>query len=264
MTIVLDSPVPRVFDVLRGERHHRPAADRTSASGLRAILDDAIFEILGAHRPSTPFVIRSSSLRDPSTIDVVPSPLGRLRGVLIVELLRLTSVGIEVNRPFADALDAWRSESTSGELPLELERLDHDELARLATDVEAHWTTLRRALGVVPGQWLPRTALHLTHRLGAGDVVLMDTIDLMFGSTNNDVANVTILDVTSSPLGPGAQRAMRYHALVETLRSGVAPLRTSSFSTATGEFWTRDVDYELLRRSTDDVRGALERLWSRR
>jgi hypothetical protein len=31
------------------------------------------------------------------------------------------------------------------------------------------------------------------------------------------------------------------------------PLRTCSFSSATGEIWIRDVDYELLARSVEDV-----------
>lgn len=262
MTTVLDSPVPSVVDALRGERRHRPAVDRTSASGLRAVLEDGLFEIIGAARLETPLVIRTSSLREtPLTTPLTSSPLGRLRGVLLVELLRLMSVGIQIDQPFADALSAWRSESSSGDLAKGLEGLDRDELARLTTDVEAHSTTLRRALGAVPGQWLPRTALRVSQRLGAGDVVLADTVDLMFGSTNSDVATVTLLDVTSSPLGDGAECAMRYHALLQTLRTGVVPLRTSAFSTATGELWIRDVDYELLLRSTEDVLKAVEHLW---
>jgi hypothetical protein len=53
---------------------------------------------------------------------------------------------------------------------------------------------------------------------------------------------------------------MRYHALVQTLRSGVVPLRTSAFSTATGELWTLDVDGELLTRSAGEVLSALSNL----
>ena len=39
----------------------------------------------------------------------------------------------------------------------------------------------------------------------------------------------SLFDVTTSPLSEGAERTMRYHALVETLRSSVVPLRTSTF-----------------------------------
>jgi hypothetical protein len=55
---------------------------------------------------------------------------------------------------------------------------------------------------------------------------------------------------------------MRYHALVQTLRSSVMPLRTCTFSSATGEIWIRDVDYELLARSVQDVLSCITDLWS--
>jgi len=262
MTTLLDSPAPSVVEALRGERRRRPLADRASSSGLRAQLEDGIFEVTAGHRPAAPIVIRTSSLRvAPLTTDLASSSLGRLRGVLLIELLRLASVGFQVESPFDDALDAWRCQSSSGAVADGLERLNRDEVARLATDVEAHWTTLRRALGTVPGPWLPRSALRVSQHLGGGDVVLADTVDLMLGSTNTDVASVTLLDVTTSPLGDGAERALRFHALVQTLRTGVVPLRSSAFSSATGELWVRDVDRELLQRGVRDVLEALGRLW---
>jgi hypothetical protein len=58
-------------------------------------------------------------------------------------------------------------------------------------------------------------------------------------------------------LGEGAERVMRYHALIQTLRTSTVPLRTSIFSTATGELWSTDVDAELLSRAVDDVLEAL-------
>jgi len=33
------------------------------------------------------------------------------------------------------------------------------------------------------------------------------------------------------------------------------------FSSATGELWTSDVDYELLSRSVDEVLSALSEMW---
>jgi hypothetical protein len=90
--------------------------------------------------------------------------------------------------------------------------------------------------------------------------VLRDVVDLMVGTTTGEVASVALLDVTTSPLGEGAERVMRYHALVQTLRTSIAPLRTSMFSTATGELWSTDVNDELLQRSVADVLRSLERL----
>jgi hypothetical protein len=68
---------------------------------------------------------------------------------------------------------------------------------------------------------------------------------------------VALLDVTTSPLGEGAERVMRYHALVQTLRTSIVPLRTSMFSTATGELWSANVDDELLSRAVGDVLETL-------
>jgi hypothetical protein len=64
---------------------------------------------------------------------------------------------------------------------------------------------------------------------------------------------VVLLDVTTSALDEGAERVMRYHALVQTLRTSIVPLRTSMFSTATGELWSSDVDDEMLTRSLGEV-----------
>jgi hypothetical protein len=139
--------------------------------------------------------------------------------------------------------------------------MDNDERARLATDVTAHAVTLTRAIGVLPSRWMPRSTVRATQRLAAGNVILRDVIDLMIGTTGNDNASVVLLDVTTAPLGENAERTMRYHALVETLRSSVAPLRTSTFSTATGDLWTLDVDHELLTRSANEVLDVISELW---
>jgi hypothetical protein len=55
MTIVLDSPVS-VVDALRGDRTVRPLLNHASASGLRAQLEDGIYDVLGALRLDHPIV----------------------------------------------------------------------------------------------------------------------------------------------------------------------------------------------------------------
>jgi hypothetical protein len=257
---LLTSPSPRcAIEALRGERTLRPLADTTTASGLRSVLEDGIYQILGTSKPPAPHVVRASSLRqNPQTTDISLSPLGRIRGVLVNQVLRLLSVGVKVERPFDEALLAWRLDAGTSELLTSLDRLDSDEMARLATDVTAHSITLIRSLGDVPARWLPRSSVRATQLLSGGSVILRDVIDLMVGSTSSPVASVALFDVTTSPLGEGAERTMRYHALVQTLRSSVVPLRTSTFSTATGEMWSLDVDAELLLRSANEVLSALE------
>jgi hypothetical protein len=263
MTTVLDSSPVTVVETLRGDRSTRPLIDIASAGGLRSLLEDGIFDILGAARLDTPLVVRTSSLQQRfATTDLAMSPSGRIRGVLIGQLLRLLSVGMSIDHAFDDAVAAWRAEVGTSELLDCLDALDDDERARLATDVDAHCVTLTRALGEIPARWMPRSGVRTTQRLAGGNVVLRDVIDLLIGTSTSEVASIALFDVTTSPLGEGAERSMRYHALMQTLRTSVMPLRTCTFSSATGEVWIRDVDYELLARSVDDVLARVRDQWS--
>jgi hypothetical protein len=249
------------MDVLRGERAGRPPANASAAAGLRAALEDGIYELLGPELRSDPIIVRGSSLREGTQpFDPTTAPLAQLRGILITQALRLMSAGVDIDDVCADLLVAWRSEVGRTELTDRVDRLDPEERARLSTDLTAHWVTLKRSLGPLSNRWLPRTSLRAYQRLAGGNVVLRDVVDLMVGTTTGEVASVALLDVTTSPLGEGAERVMRYHALVQTLRTSIAPLRTSMFSTATGELWSTDVNDELLQRSVADVLRSLERL----
>jgi hypothetical protein len=246
------------MDVLRGERDARPIANTTAASGLRAELEDGIFALLGPARRDAPLAIRASTLRSGTYAeDLTASLLAQVRGLLVTQALRLLSVGLEIDHAFDDALLAWRADVGSNELTRFVDQLESDERARLATDVTAHCVTLKRSLGPLSSRWLPRTSLRAYQRLAGGDVVLRDVIDLMVGTTTSDQASVALLDVTTSPLGEGAERVMRYHALVQTLRTSIVPLRTSMFSTAAGELWSANVDDELLSRAVGDVLETL-------
>jgi hypothetical protein len=262
MTTMLDSSPFSVVEALRGDRSKRPLIDIASAGGLRSLLEDGIYEIIGPSRLETPIVVRASSLQKPfAATDLAKSTPGRIRGVLIGQLLRLWSVGMSIDHAFDDAVAAWRGEVGTSDLIGHFDALDDDDRARLATDFEAHCVTLTRALGAIPARWMPRSFVRATQRLAGGNVVLRDVVDLMIGASTSDVATIALFDVTTSPLGEGAERSMRYHALMQTLRTSVMPLRTSTFSSATGEIWIRDVDYELLARSVEDVLTSVRDQW---
>ena len=138
-----------------------------------------------------------------------------------------------------------------------------DDRARLAANVAAHCSTLRRSLGPVYEHWAPRTAVRSVVRLAGGVGELHDTIDLLIGSTRDDVASTALLDVTTAPLGPPNERTMRFHALVHTLRSTRTPLRVGTLSSATGEFWIRDVDAPALNVAVDELLQVFAALWVR-
>lgn len=189
--------------------------------------------------------------------EISDSSLSRARGVAISTLFRLLVAQVHVQNPLDDALCAWRGERPHDELLSAVEHLDADQAARLRADVDAHFATLDRGLGPIPSNWWPRTSQRARQILGGGNVQLNDVVDLVVGSTHSDRASVALVDVTTSPLGAGAERVMRYHALVQTLRAGVVPLRTSMFSSATGELWSLDVDAELLMRAVGDLVDTL-------
>jgi len=263
MTTTLDSSPSSVVEALRGDRTKRPLIDIASAGGLRSLLEDGIFAIIGASRLDTPIIVRASSLRQRcAPTDLATSTPGRIRGVLIGQLLRLLSVGVSIDHAFDDAVAAWRGDGGTNALIELFDALDDDDRARLTTDLEAHCVTLTRALGAIPARWMPRSSVRATQRLAGGNVVLRDVVDLMIGTSTSEVASIALFDVTTSPLGEGAERSMRYHALMQTLRTSVMPLRTCTFSSATGEIWIRDVDYELLARSVEDVLSSIRDQWS--
>ena len=60
MTTLLDSSPLSVVDALRGDRTKRPLIDTASAAGLRSLLDDGIYEVLGGDRLAMPLVVRAA------------------------------------------------------------------------------------------------------------------------------------------------------------------------------------------------------------
>jgi hypothetical protein len=262
MTLMLGETHHSVLDVLRGSREARPPSDATSVAGLRASLEDALSDLIDETALTTPIIFRASSLRYWPEVEVGVAAPGRVRGVLVTHALRLWSAGLCVAGGFEEALQAWRSEGQRNDLTEFVDRLEANDRARLAADVEAHWVTLRDSLGPLSSRWLPRTALRAYQRLCDGRVILRDVVDLMVGTTSGADASIALLDVTTSPLTDGDESVARYHALVQTLRTGVAPLRTSIFSTATGALLSLDVNAELLACSVDDVLTAVRSMTS--
>ncbi len=250
MTTLLAAP-HSVLEVLRGQRSRRPPTNRSAAAVLRTRLDEGLRRRIGADHRETPLTIGPASLR--ARVPGGGSPSALVRAVLVTQILQLVAAGYLVEQPFDDAVGAWRAAGPQGELHSYFEALDAQERARLASDVTAHGFTLTHSLGTVPRSWSPRTAVRAHQRLADGDVVLRDLVDLMIGTTDAPLASLVLLDVTTGPLDEGAERVMRYHALVQTLRTCAVPLRTSIFSTGTGELWSTEVDDELLNRAADDV-----------
>lgn len=254
-----------VLDALRGEPGARPPIDATAAPRWRAQLELTLGDLIGASVPDLPVVVSSATLgRRADVLDLAGSARGRLRGALVSVLTRLHVAGAPVADAFGDAVDAWLAEGPAPGLRAHYDALDADARARLATEVTAHFVTLARSFGPVPPGWDARTAQRASLRLAGGRVLVRDTVDLVIAARESDLASVVLVDVTTAPLGESAERALRFHALVELLRSGEAPWRSAVFSSATGELWSRDLDEELLARALEDLVTAVGEEWRAR
>ena len=235
-----------ILDVLRGDPLLRPLADEATPLALRARVEawaQTRAETLIVRAPRGDFTGTAQSA-------------GRVRGILVHELVRLAAAGYDWRNPAVDALTAWRANGPS-ELSDDVERFDADERAALRADLEAHAVVLRRTLGSLPSNWMPRSAVRSRVALAGGRLILVDVVDLMAGIVGPH-ASVALVDVTSSPLGADCEDRVAYHALVQTLRTSRAPLASAMVSTATGEVFSRTVDGELLERATNYVRACIE------
>jgi hypothetical protein len=244
-----------LVDALRGRAVVRPTADRGIAGGLRAWLDDGIFERLGV--PATGSIRVTANDVAGAPPDAGPLPL--LRGALVAQLVRLRAGGVAWSSGFESARLALVA-SGRDDLCARLDSLDDDELARLAADVDAHAVVLAARLPVPPPRWSPRCGVRQRVRVGGGAVELRGTVDLVLGNPGGPTTCVCLLDVTTSPLSDRHERMLGFLALLETLRCGEPPLRVAVLSTADGTAALRDVDAAML---ADAVGAVLEALGGR-
>ncbi len=253
MTTAVLAPTDDLVAALRGTAALRPDVDRGLAGGLRAWLEDGLFERLGDVGPA-PVVVTSRSVADLPTSE---RSSARLRGALVASLLRLHVAGCPLEDPYAAAVAATCASGRDGDLAVALAELDADEAARLAAEVAAHHAVLSERLGSLPARWSPRCGARLAIPLAGGAVVLRGTVDLALGAPGGSRACVCLLDVTTSRHVDGTATALSYLALLETLRAGEPPLRVASLSTATGEARVCDVTPVLLAGAVEAVLGSL-------
>jgi hypothetical protein len=238
---------------LRGTLALRPSVDRGLAGGLRAWLDDGIFELLGV--PSIGAVrVRTS---DVAGAPPPGGPAAMLRGALVAQLLSLHVAGCTPQDPYVAAATALHASGRDDELAAALDELDTEERARLAAEVASHGAVLFDRLPAVPARWSPRVGVRHHVALAGGGVILRGRIDLTLGEPGGTTACVCLLDVTTSPLEQRHEDALTYLALLETLRSGEPPLRVAALSTADGTALVRDVTGTLLADAADAVLGAI-------
>lgn len=252
MSVVAPPAPDDLLSVLRGTPALRPAVDHGLAGGLRAWLEDGIFERLG-----TPSDVRLTS-RSIAGEPVRAGATALLRGALLRQLVRLKVASAPVRDPFDDASCALSASGRDDDLVATLVDLDPDEHARLAAEVEAHAAVLDEALPAVPARWSPRCGMRQAIPLAGGGVELRGVVDVALGAPGSSRACVCLLEVTTSTLEDRHDAVLSYLALLETLRSGESPLRVAALSTADGSFRVHDVTPELLGDAVERVLSALD------
>jgi len=228
MSSLLFASPANVMDAMRGERATRPPANTTAAAGLRAMLEDAIYELLGPALREVPLVVRASSLRHPARTErPTDSPVARVRGILVVQALRLHSVGFAVHRAYDEALTAWRAEVGASELTAVVNALSDDDAALLRSEVEAHCVTLGRSLGPVATRWLPHVPTRLpTPRRWQRGIARRDRLDGRHHQYSRRLGGVTRRHDLETRRGRGAGDALsRAHPNLAHRRRAAAHLR---------------------------------------
>ena len=199
---------------LRGEPSRRPRIDRGLAGGLRAWLNDELFEIFGEDH-STKIVRSPWSLTHRGAPH---STLGIARGALVGALFTQRMLGSTIEHPMDDALCVLEADPGAAPLTHEIHQLDPDRFALLAAEVSAHDAVLAQQLRPVPSSWLPRFGVQACVALHGGQLTLRSTTDAMLGPAPHDVASVALLDVTTAAHDQHIHQELTLRALIETLR----------------------------------------------
>jgi hypothetical protein len=242
-----------LLDALRGTAALRPGVDRGLAGGLRAWLDDGVFERLGVPAPGAVRLSAGDLARAPTS-----GAAARLRGAMVARLLALRVTGADGDGDaWTDGIAALEASGRDDDQLAALRALDRDEVARLRAEVTAHAAVLASRLPRMPARWSPRCGVRQRVALAGGGVVLRGTVDLALGQPGGSRACVCLLDVTTSPLAAHHELRAAFTALLETLRTGEPPLRVAVLSTDDGRALVRDVDGALLAGAVEAVLAAL-------
>lgn len=252
-------PVPNgdpagILSRLRGPAEARPAADRLWCGGLREEIEDGLAPAAGALRPSAPVRLTWSSLvvgpkrcPDPEGAPKHPATWSRALDVLVRVAFRQWVVTGSIADPFADALAGLQVASDGGGVIRAIAGLGPRDQRRLRGALISQVNRLVEIWPTLDPRWAPRTDEHLLAPVAGGRVMLAAQVDLAIGHPAVDQVPVTFITATSGMVGSAPWRRLLFAALVETLRSGMAPWQVAVVSAVTGSVEMRQVTSNDLR-----------------
>jgi len=253
-----------LLDRLRVTGRARPEADPALVADLRAHLGLDI----GAGRPGPdgPVVVTGHRLTralacaahaDPEGTDGREPTLALACGALMDVLFRQLVVTGSIGGAFDDGLDALSVDDRRLPLVAWIGALAPAERAGLRAEVDRQAEGLRLRWPALDPTWLPRTKECLRVPATDGGFELVARVDLAIGRPAVDEASVALVDVTSGVPRSAHVADRRFHALVETLRSGVPPFAVATYYTRTGELDVDPVTADVLVAAARRCRAGL-------
>lgn len=180
---------------------------------------------------------------------------GRLVDAIFRQVATTSSVGDD---PLADAVAGCAAEGEPVEAAFAA--LSVAERDQVRTEVTAASAALLASWPALPAGAGVRTQERLLVALAGGRVVLSGRPDLTIGRPTRRRAGVLVGEAKSGRFRPAHLEELRFYALLEALRWGVAPFRGVVWSLGDGRIETLDVDTDLVWSETLRVADAITRL----
>lgn len=234
----------RLLGLLRGDRTRRPAIDPGLAGGLRAWLQDALYEAEAGPVLATPFQFGFATPASPR------SPVARLMGQLTTTLFVQRFTMPDATDPVEAAATQLRGHGLDEALDALLASSDRAYAAQLAADLRRRWPEL-------PASWFPRFRNPIAVELSGGDLRLYACPTLTLGPPARGQASVALVQTVCGPILEGHRRGGRLLALAETLRSGAMPFQVVTTSVDTGEVEAMAVSERLLAEATRELAAGI-------
>lgn len=116
-------------------------------------------------------------------------------------------------------------------------------------------------IGTVPRHWIPRVEAPTRKSFCRGSVTFAGKMDMVIGRAQGMTSGALIIDLKTGRAVPQHLDDLRFYALLEMLRTGVAPFRVASMYLDSGDAHVEDVTeaslWSAARRAIDGARKII-------
>jgi RecB family exonuclease len=260
-----------VLDALRAPERPRPRYDPGLRAELRTHLEAELSHL--AALLDGPAFVSKKALGDVLACEAhhvaeVGTPfewnVAIARGVVVHRAIQLGVFRRDAPPPLElvdDAIDRLADDPDAplADYLLGLPEAERAELRGAAAEVVSSFAELWPPLS---RHWMPRTETAVRAELCGGKVVLSGRVDLSLGAPEGDRAGRVLVDLKTGGSSAGHLHDLRFYALLETMRSGVPPLRLATSYLEAGDLAVEEVDEDVLeaavRRTVQGAKAVVE------